>query len=287
MNNKVSTPLFLKKDLINLIETRNLPYRKTAKKTVLEDILRKFEIEEMEKKAIDNKDPISLEEFKSWSLNDLLQKVFLRGYFYQPATMKKYINSFDNTVNSTKNIRDPIFLTMNIPTEIISEFKDINESKKKLLPHQSFEIKVNQTSLITNLISFPFYKIELHLQEEYDFDIQTSLKKINKNKYIIGCIPANITIDHSSYLNYSKALDTSSTSQCLLVRIINLYQSQKMMTTEQKGKTRIRELEHLPSRCYKWISYFDAFPFIDTRCISECSKPTVYNNLLQELYNLE
>jgi hypothetical protein len=286
MNSKVPTPFFLKKDLINLIETRNLPYRKSAKKSVLEDILRKFEIEEMEKKAIDNKDPISLEEFKSWTLNDLLEKVFLRGYFYQPTTMKNYINSFNDIIHPTKNIRDPIFLTMNIPTEIISEFKDINESKSKL-PHQSFEIKVNHTSLITNLISFPFYKIELHLQEDYDFEIETNLKKINANKYIIGCIPANITIDHCSYLNASKALDTSSTSQCLLVRIINLYQSQKMITTEQKGKTKIHQLQNLPFRCYKWISYFDAFPFIDTRCISECSKPTVYNNLLQELYNFE
>jgi hypothetical protein len=268
---------FLKKDLSILLEKRGIQINPKSKKSILEDSLRDYEIKQMQN-CIDSKDPISLEEFHEWTLQQLLERVFLNGYYYQPNSIKNYIESFSGNV-----VTDPIFSQKEIPLEIISKLQITQP--KKCLSREDFQISVQQSSIIFNYFTCPFYRILLEFSPTLKFS--TDLKKVKDSTYIIGCIPNIISLNPSTESFYvAQALDISTTSQALLIRIMNLYENQTMMSLK-KDTVHISKINALPFRCSQWFSYQDGFPYIDTQCIFDTSKNTIYNSVIKEIYNLE
>ena len=269
---------FLKKDLLILLEQRGLKFNSKSKKSILEDTLRNYEIQQMQN-CIDSKDPISLEKFNEWTLEQLLDKIFLNGYYYQPETIKKYVQYFSDTV-----VTDPIFSQKEIPQDIVSKFR----TSKPLhsLSKNDFRISVLQSSITFSYFTCPFYRIEIEISPSVKFS--TDLKKIKDSTFLIGCVPNNISMNPSVDSFYvSQALDISTTSQALLVRIINLYENQTMMSLKKDDTIHISKINALPHCCSQWFSYQDGFPYVDTQSIFDTSKKTIYNSLIQEIYNLE
>lgn len=268
---------FLKKDLSILLEQRGIQFNSKSKKSILEDTLRNYEIQQMQN-CIDSKDPISLEKFDEWTLEQLLDKIFLNGYYYQPESIKNYIQSFSNTV-----VTDPIFSQKEIPQNIVSKFQ--TSKPLQCLSKDDFRISVSQSSITFSYFTCPFYRIQIEFSPTVQ--ISTDLKKIKDSTFLIGCVPNNISMNPSADSFYvSQALDISTTSQALLVRIMNLYENQTMMSLK-KDTIYISKIKALPHRCSQWFSYQDGFPYIDTQCIFDTSKNTIYNSVIQEIYNLE
>ena len=132
-----------------------------------------------------------------------------------------------------------------------------------------------------------FLKIEKR-GELRDLKIETNLKHTRiMNRYIIGVIPDNISIcSWENFPNEIKALDSSSTTEALLIRISQLYQKRKLIKIENE-KIKIKNIKSLPYRSIHWFSNDDGFYILDTRPKYECRHRTTYNSLLDELEFLE
>ena len=117
-------------------------------------------------------------------------------------------------------------------------------------------------------------------------DVVCSYPRTHDGKYIIGCIPQNILTENTNFPFTVPALDTSSSSDSLLVRIKNLFESQKMFYRKKK-KIHLHQIEHLPRRSIQWFTNGKVFSYIDTSPLSESSRNSPYNKLLKQLYILE
>lgn len=263
-----------KEYIINLLHGQNLLNGKKLSKK------RKI----LEENPQDEKDPITLEPFEEWTDDEWNQGIFMNGYYYKYETISNYIN-----INKEKEkILDPINQSLYIPKEIIERLiiKDKIELKEEdiKIEYENRYIELNQ-----HLYNFTmcFLKIEKR-GELRDLKIETNLKHTRiMNRYIIGVIPDNISIcSWENFPNEIKALDSSSTTEALLIRISQLYQKRKLIKIEN-GKIKIKNIKSLPYRSIHWFSNDDGFYILDTRPKYECRHRTTYNSLLDELEFLE
>ena len=263
-----------KEYIINLLHGQNLLNgKKLSKKRII-----------LEENPQDEKDPITLEPFEEWTDDEWNQGIFMNGYYYKYETISNYIN-----INKEKEkILDPINQSLYIPKEIIERLiiKDKIELKEEdiKIEYENRYIELNQ-----HLYNFTmcFLKIEKR-GELRDLKIETNLKHTRiMNRYIIGVIPDNISIcSWENFPNEIKALDSSSTTEALLIRISQLYQKRKLIKIENE-KIKIKNIKSLPYRSIHWFSNDDGFYILDTRPKYECRHRTTYNSLLDELEFLE
>ena len=268
--------MFTKKKLIEIASERNIPVQKTQRKKDIENVIRTKEIENMERMCKHNIDPITLEPFSVWTFESILDRVELNGYFYQPETIFNYIKHNRWVVP----LQDPVNRECIFPTSILEKF---NVSTDYILDPKYFCIHVENRYVIFNDYQVNFYMLYLEINHQ---DVLCSYPKTQDGRYVIGSIPQNIHAENTNFPFTVSALDTSSTSDSLLVRIKNLFDSQKMFR-QKKKKVLVLPIEHLPKRCIKWFTTGSLFSYIDTNPLSESSSKSPYNKLLQELHILE
>ena len=219
-----------KEFIINLLHGQNLLNgKKLSKKRII-----------LEENPQDEKDPITLEPFEEWTDDEWNQGVFMNGYYYKYETISNYIN-----INKEKEkILDPINQSLYIPKEIMERvvIKDKIELKEEdiKIEYENRYIELNQH--LYNFIMC-FLKIERR-GELRDLKIETNLRHTRiMNRYVIGVIPDNISIcSWENFPNEIKALDSSSTTEALLIRISQLYQKRKLIKIEDE-KIKIKNIK--------------------------------------------
>ena len=248
-----------KKDLILISKELNLKGLQSKKKHEIEIILKNKKIEYMTQKSLDSKDPISLEPFEEWDLSDLLSSIFIHGYFYKKESICNYINSISNN-----QFKDPINPFLFIPNDIVQSY--YRQKSKKL----DFTIRYDTF----HKDNFNFYFMIMYISSKYK--IHTSLpKRIIYDDYFIllGILPSDISVDHQNL----KSLDTSSTSDCLLYKIIYSYESEKLIQLRDNG-IHIQKIDSLPIHHKEWILNNS----IDTLSIN-----SVYQKLVKNIEDLQ
>lgn len=233
-----------------------------------------FNLKELEEKVLDKKDPISLEPFQDWTDEELRTGIFMNGYYYKEETMKNYILSNQNK----KEIFDPINQSLKIPDEILNQY--IIE-KEEILKEEDiqFEYEIRYIQFDYHMFAMTFIYLKIPNIENYK--VETKLK-YSLNRYCIGVIPNNISI--CSWTDYPfeiKALDTSSTTEVLLIRITELYRNKKLIKIED-GIIKIKKIDTLPHRSLAWFTFDRGYYYLDTSP-KENNRKTVYNSLLDEL----
>ena len=189
----------------------------------------------MKKNSLDKKDPISLEPFEDWELDDLLHAVYLNGYYYQSKSLDNYINSITN-----QKYTDPINPSILIPEDMVKLYY-----KKKQQTKISFGF-IYQTS---SFDSFNFYFIFLHIPTTYKILTTLPTRLLFDTYYILlGLFPSDISTENETL----KSLDISSTSDCLLFKIIDFYKSGKLLEMEN-NVIKISKIDSLPLYPNDWI----------------------------------
>lgn len=265
-----------KHEIISLLENYNIFKIKDSilkKKTNFSNPEKK-EWKDIEKISLDKKDPISLEPFEDWTEEELDSGVFMNGFYYKEETIQKYFE-----MNQGKNkFYDPINPVLEIPKEIIDKYKIIREEILKEDDIQfEYETRYIQFDYHVFLMTFIF----LRLPEIKNYKIETKIKKVG-NRYCIGIVPNNISICSIHDYPYEiKALDTSSTTEALLIRISELYKKKKLIRIENNTII-IQKILSLPTRAISWFTPQRGYYFLDTSP-KENNKKTIYNSLLDEL----
>lgn len=267
-----------KKDIIILLEEYNIFKKKEIKEKKVEyNILseeNRFNIKELEEKVSDKKDPISLEPFQDWTDEELKLGVLMNGYYYKEDTIKNYIS-----VNRNKReILDPINQSLKVPEDIIRKYK-IEE--KEILKQEDiqFEYETRYIQFDYHLFTMTFIYLKIPNIENYK--IETKLK-YSLHRYFIGVIPNNISIcSWTEYPFEIKALDTSSTTEALLIRITELYRNKNLIKIKD-NKIEVKKIESLPIRSLPWFTLDRGYYYLDTSP-KENNRKTIYNSLLDEL----
>ncbi len=268
--------MFTKKKLIEIASDRNILLHRNLKKKEIETIIRSKEIETMEKHCKHNIDPITLDPFSSWTFVSILDRIELNGYFYQPETILNYMKHN----RWVFPLQDPVNRDCIFPESIFEKF---NVSREFILDPKYFRIMVETRFVLFYEYEVNFYMLYLEIDHP---DVVCSYPRTHDGKYIIGCIPQNILTENTNFPFTVPALDTSSSSDSLLVRIKNLFESQKLFY-RKKNKIYLHPIEHLPRRCIQWFTNGKVFSYIDTSPLSESSRNSPYNKLLKQLYILE
>lgn len=224
-----------KKELLSFCKDLNIKGVHSKKKIEIESILKKTKINQLEQNSLDKKDPISLDPFEDWELDDLLHAVYLNGYYYQSKSLDNYINSISN-----EKYIDPINPSINIPEDIVKLYY-----KEKQQTKISFGF-IYQTS---SFDSFNFYFIFLHIPTTYKIFTTLPTRRMFDTYYILlGLFPSDISTESETL----KSLDISSTSECLLFKIIDFYKSGKLL--EMKNNViKISKMDSLPLYPHDWI----------------------------------
>ena len=244
-----------KKELILLCKEMGIKGISSKRKIEIESILKTNKIQEMSMKSLDTKDPISLEPFQDWELSELFDAIFVNQYFYKTSSIDAYINSV-----SSHSYRDPINPTLCIPETIVQKY--CKEKEKKV----SIEIIYDMFTKD----NFNFYFLILSLSSDKFIKTRLPTKIIFGKCYIlIGIFPSDISIENDTL----KSLDVSSTSECILFKIMELYTSEKMIESKQ-NYIEIKSIPSLPICHLNWIH---------NNSIDTISPHSLYMKLLKNL----
>lgn len=272
-----------RKDLLNICKERNIKGVSRKRKDELLEIIMNNEnkfnrdayLKNIRVKIMDDKDPISLEPLEEWTDEELQSGILLNKYFYKEETIKNYINS-----SSQDEMKDPINETLKLEKELIEKYRIV----KKKLNSEQINVVVSISSVPTFYNNFYFYKF--HLQLNYPLkNITTDNLFYDRGKkgFYLGCIPLNINLPNEIHNPFEmKALDTMSTTDALIVRISELYKSQKFISVKDNN-IHVRALENLPKDSRQWFSVLDDFYYINTEAIQQDEQLSTYNKLLKEL----
>lgn len=280
--NNIKNVSKLKKDnIISILKEKNIPFFKEInikeKSNLDKDIFNRKEIED---KVFDRKDPISLEPFEEWTEEEFKSGIFINGYYYKRETIKQYIE-----LNKLDNINDPINPSLLIPSKIINIFR---KKEEKILKENDIIIEYETSYINLEYHNFIFTKLFIKINTPNNYQIETKLKYDKRNnRYYLGCIPNNISIcSWEDYPFEIKALDTSSTTEALLIRISELYRKEKLIKIKDNNII-IEKINSLPLRSFLWFSSINGFFLIDTTPIENRNCLSIYNSLLRELENYD
>jgi len=239
-----------------------------------EIISENFNRKELEEKVLDKKDPISLEPFQDWTEEELRTGIFMNGYYYKEETMKNYILSNQHK----KEIFDPINQSLKIPNEILNQYKI---EKEEILKEEEIQFEYETRYIQFDYHMFLMTLIFLKIPKIKNYKVETKLR-YSLQRYCIGVIPNNISIcSWNDYPFEIKALDTSSTTEALLIRITELYRNKKLIDIKD-GIINIKKIDSLPNRSLNWFTFDRGYYYLDTSP-KENNRKTVYNSLLDEL----
>ena len=264
-----------KEDIISILNENKIFFNK--KEPENHETYNKEEIREtIERKVFDKKDPISLEPFDEWTENDFKNGFLINGYYYKNESIKQYIQS-----KKKEKIPDPINPSLFIPDEIIKSFQEEIVSLKE----DDIQLEYENRYLNIEFHTFSFTLLYLKIVPT-QFKVNTNLRyNNNKKRYFIGCIPNNISLcSWEEYPYEIKALDTSSTTESLLIRISELYRNGNL-TDLKNNKIYIKKIDSLPTKPFHWFSLYNGFFCIDTTPIENRNSLSIYNSLLEELDN--
>lgn len=274
-NNIKNVSKLKKNDIISVLKEKNIPFLKNIKEDLIldKDI---FNRKDIENKVFDKKDPISLEPFEEWTEEEFKNGLFINGYYYKRETIKQYIEC-----KKTENITDPINPSLLIPSEIINIF---SKKEEKILKENDIIIEYETSYLNLEYHTYIFTKLFIKINTPDEYKIETKLKyDQRKGRYYIGCIPNNISIcSWEEYPFEIKALDTSSTTEALLIRISELYRKEKLIKIKD-NKIIIEKIKSLPLRSFNWFYSINGYFLIDTTPIENRNRLSIYNSLLKEL----
>lgn len=264
-----------KKELLQIAEQEDIGMEKRMKKCDIIQRIQVHRIQEMKLVGKDTKDPISLEPFDDWEFDDLLDGVFCHGYWYKPSTMRQYV------FHCKKDCYiDPVSRYESIPQEIVERFSNTIQRDVRI---DNIMFEVQTRTCRTDYFEFQFYCILLHAPS---FRVSTTLLKERASVYIVGVLPKGIVLESTIGFPYEmNALDTASTSDALLIRVIELYKSGAMY--QQKGNhLTVNRIQSLPCRCHQWFEKRKGFMYIDIKQ-HQNTPTTIYHTFLRELALLE
>ena len=272
-----------KEDIISILNQNKIFFQKkevtNIEKNNYKETKETKEIREtIENKVLDKKDPISLEPFDEWTDNDFKNGIFMNGYYYKNESIKHYIQS-----KKKDKIPDPINPSLFIPDEIIQSF----QKEEDILSLKEGDIQLEYENCYLN-IEFHYFSFTLLYLKiiPTQYKVNTNLRyNTHKNRYFIGCIPNNISLcSWEEYPYEIKALDTSSTTESLIIRISELYKNSNLIDIKN-NKINIKKIKSLPIKPFHWFSFYNGFFCIDTTPIENRNSLSIYNSLLEELEN--
>ena len=222
---KYNNKMYKRQELVSFCKSFHIKGVSNLKKQDIIVKLKNHMISNMKKTSNDFKDPISLEPFEDWTVDELLQAVFVNNFFYQKDSIKQFVNRF---YKENEEIKDPVNLSKTIPTSIVDKFYE------KETNNFSFEISYVNASIQ----NYNFYFIFLTTNVK---SIQTFLPFIaDHSSYLIGVLPSDIDYTHPEL----KSLDLSTTSVALLYRIIQLYENRILIKKQNEGFY-IEKIKHI------------------------------------------
>lgn len=283
--------LITRKELLNLCKENNIRRVSNKKKEDIISILKEHKIsfekeniiiennfirKEIEEKVLDKKDPISLEPFEEWTEEEFKNGILMNGYYYKNDSIKQYIQ-----YQKKEKITDPINPSLTIPSDILQLFP--KEKDTIILKEDEIQLEYETRYVKIDFHMFSFTLLYLKIIPN-QYNIETNLRYNNhKNRYFIGCIPNNISIcSWEEYPFEIKALDTSSTTESLLIRISELYKKKSLIEVKN-NKIYIKNIKSLPKKPFHWFSFIGGFFIINTEPIENRNSLSVYNSLLEEL----
>ena len=264
-----------KKELLEIADRKNLEIGKRVKKCEIVQKIQADRLQEMKGLGRDTKDPISLEPFEEWTLDELLDAILCHDYWYKLSTMEQYVR------HCKKNCYiDPVCRHETIPPEIVERFSTKLSEDGRM---DNIMFHVQTRTCCTDYFEFQFYCILIHIPS---FRVNTKLFKEKDGMYIVGVLPKGIVLESTMGFPYElNALDTASTSDALLVRVLELYKSGTMYTRKGNHLT-VKRIASLPFRCHQWFEKKKGFMYIDIKP-NQNESTTLYNTLLRELAMLE
>lgn len=255
---------------LNRMRKHDLQMMKEKKERENNDLIRR-----MKEISSHNIDPITLELFEEWNYNELVECIFLNGYYYKKSSLQKYIEEECKKSNSTL-IKDPVNRQLILPTFLIDKFQI-------QLQKDNIEIRCNTfTTIVYEEIEI--IGIYIDIISDDDMKIESTLSMIGNKRFFIGFIPGNIEINNQTMFS---SLDTMSTSNSLLARIVDLYTNKKKMIVfdEENKKIIINPIHSINS-----VNFNNWF-ILDQDCEFETidlqSKNSIYMRLIEELDFIE
>lgn len=264
-----------KNQLLEIADKNYIQIEKRVKKCEIIHKIQEHRLKEMKELGRDTKDPITLEPFDEWTLDELLDAILCHDYWYKFSTMAQYITHCKKDCYV-----DPICRHETIPSQIVEQFASKLSEDVRI---DNIVFHVQTRTCRTDYFEFQFYCILIHIPS---FRVSTKLLKEKNNMYTVGVLPKGIVLDSTIGFPYElNALDTASTSDALLVRVLELYKSGTMYTRKGNHLT-VKRITSLPSRCHQWFEKTKGFMYIDIKQ-NQNESTTTYNRFLRELAFLE
>jgi hypothetical protein len=240
---------------------------------------REKKIKQMKQKVQDDYDPIYMQQFKSWSDDDLRNAILLGSYYYLPKTLLDHVQA---KMKQQHVIKDPMSGVI-IPTQKIKEIfaankKQYKKIEKFIFDTANMEIKLEHKffKLFTNKNAQPYMQVILEYNPNI-YKITTKNPYFKKpNQILIGNIPMGIST--SPGIGEVKALDASSTSEVILSKILEMLREGKLFSNQKDNKLTLLKINNLPKTNVQMRKWYNT-----TRIIDTTSKNSKYFELLKEL----
>ena len=261
-----------KAELLQLVDD------KKQKKTV-DPFQRKKRIQQMKKLVDEDFDPIYGQEFETWSDEDLQNAILLGNHFYLPETLLHHVEA---KMKQQHVIKDPMLGTI-IPDDKIKEIYKANKKQYKKIEKFHFDtanmnVKLDRHffKLFPNRPAQPFMQIILTYNPNI-YTIKTKNPYFKKpDEILIGNVPMGISTEPEA--GQVKALDTGSTSEVIMSKILQMIRSGKLFSNRKDNKLTVDTIQHLPKTTNAMKKWYNAHRRLDTT-----STHSEYFKLLNEL----
>ena len=243
---------------------------------------REKKIKQMKQKVQEEFDPVYMQQFQSWSDDDLKNAIFLGNHYYLPKTLLDHVQM---KMKQQHVIKDPMLGTI-IPTQKIKEIfaankKQYKKIEKFIFDTANMEIKLEHKffKLFTNKNAQPYMQVILEYNPNI-YKITTKNPYFKKpNQILIGNIPMGIST--SPGIGEVKALDASSTSEVIMSKILEMLREGKLFSKQKDNKLTLLKINNLPKTNVQMRKWYNT-----TRIIDTVSKNSEYFKLLKELEDL-
>ena len=229
----------------------------------------------MKKKTTLSSDPIFFEPFEEWTEDELKKAIYLRKRYYKASEILKHVKT---KLSAKQIVKDPIDNNPLTEKQIQSIFKKNNVEYEE---QQEFEFDSGNLNIKIQPLNhrgWNFTEIILEFTDTYKIQAPKNYKK-DKNKITIGIIPNGINTFPNNY--EVRSLDTASTSEAIVSKIVSLLRSGKFFKVDENDTKKLSfiPLKHLPvnyDQINRWMTNKHPNKPIVT-------KPSKYIDLIQQL----
>ena len=229
----------------------------------------------MKKKTTLSSDPIFFEPFEEWTEDELKKAIYLRKRYYKASEILKHVKT---KLSAKQIVKDPIDNNPLTEKQIQSIFKKNNVEYEEQEEFEFDSGNLNIRIQPLNHRGWKFTEIILEFTDRYKIQAPKNYKK-DKNKITIGIIPNGINTFPNNY--EVRSLDTASTSEAIVSKIVSLLRSGKFFKVDENDKKKLSfiPLKHLPvnyDQINRWMTNKHPNKPIVT-------KPSKYIDLIQQL----